>query len=54
MQMKNKHNLVLCVDKDLVEKSHSLGLNFGEEFENHLRTVEKSYSVRYEQQFEDE
>jgi hypothetical protein len=52
--MSSKQNLVLYVDQGLIEKSREFGLNFGEAFENHLRTVEKSYSVRYEQQFEEE
>ncbi len=41
MQKSNKHNLVLYVDKDLVEKSRSLGFNLSKTFENHLKSIEK-------------
>ena len=37
--MSNKHNLVLYVDKELVEKSRSLGLNLSKTFENHLKHI---------------
>jgi post-segregation antitoxin (ccd killing protein) len=34
MQMSNKHNLVLYIDKELVEKSKELGFNLSKTFEN--------------------
>jgi len=37
MQMSAKHNLVLCVDQDLVEKTRELGFNLSKTFENHLK-----------------
>jgi hypothetical protein len=36
MQMSNRHNLVLYIDKELVEKSKELGFNLSKTFENHL------------------
>jgi len=36
-QMSNKHNLVLYVDQELVEKSRELGFNLSKTFENHLK-----------------
>jgi hypothetical protein len=35
--MRNKHNLVLYIDKELVEKSKELGFNLSKTFENHLK-----------------
>jgi post-segregation antitoxin (ccd killing protein) len=35
--MSNKHNLVLYLDKELVEKSKELGFNLSRTFENHLK-----------------
>jgi Post-segregation antitoxin CcdA len=35
--MGNKHNLVLYVDQELVEKSRNLGFNLSKTFENHLK-----------------
>jgi integrase len=35
--MANKHNLVLYIDQELIEKSRSLGLNLSKTFENHLK-----------------
>jgi integrase len=35
--MSNKHNLVLYVDQELVEKSRELGFNLSKTFENHLK-----------------
>ena len=37
MQMGNKGNVVLYLDKELVEKSKELGLNLSKTFENHLK-----------------
>jgi len=44
-QMSNKHNLVLYVDKELVEKSRSLGFNLSKTFENHLKHLIKQFST---------
>ena len=38
--MSNKHNVVLYLDKDLVEKSKELGFNLRKPFENHLKNLE--------------
>ena len=35
--MPNKVNVVLYVDRDLVEKSKELGFNLSKTFENHLK-----------------
>lgn len=37
--MPNKHNLVLYLDKELIEKSKELGLNLSKTFENHLKQL---------------
>ena len=37
--MSNKHNLVLYVDQELVEKSRELGFNLSKAFENHLKDL---------------
>ena len=39
MQMGQEHNLVLYVDKGLVEKSRNLGFNLNKTFENHLKQL---------------
>jgi hypothetical protein len=43
--LRNKHNLVLYIDKDLVEKSKSLGFNLSKTFENHLKHLIKQFST---------
>lgn len=43
--MSNKHNLVLYVNKDLVEKSRSLGFNLSKTFENHLKHLLMQFST---------
>jgi post-segregation antitoxin (ccd killing protein) len=35
--MSNKRNVVLYLDKELVEKSKALGFNLSKTFENHLK-----------------
>ena len=35
--MNNKRNVVLYLDKDLVEKTRELGFNLSKTFENHLK-----------------
>jgi post-segregation antitoxin (ccd killing protein) len=35
--MSNKHNLVLYLDKELIDKSKALGFNLSRTFENHLK-----------------
>jgi hypothetical protein len=42
--MSNKHNLVLYVDKDLVEKTRNLGFNLSKTFENTLKQLINTYS----------
>jgi post-segregation antitoxin (ccd killing protein) len=39
MQMSNKHDVVLYLDKELVEKTRSLGFNLSKTFENHLKDL---------------
>ena len=43
--MRNKNNLVLYVDKDLVEKSKELGFNLSKTFENHLKHLMTQFSI---------
>ena len=43
--MRNKNNLVLYVDKDLVEKSKDLGFNLSKTFENHLKHLMTQFST---------
>jgi integrase len=42
--MSNKHNLVLYIDRELVEKSRSLGFNLSKTFENHLKYLLTQFS----------
>lgn len=42
--MRNKHNLVLYIEKDLVEKSKEMGFNLSKTFENHLKHLVNCYS----------
>jgi Post-segregation antitoxin CcdA len=44
MQMTTKGNVVLYLDKDLVEKSKELGFNLSKTFENHLKHLVNGYS----------
>ncbi len=37
--MTNKRNVVLYLDKELVEKSKELGFNLSKTFENHLKQL---------------
>jgi Post-segregation antitoxin CcdA len=39
MQMTQKDNVVLYLDKKLVEKSKEIGFNLSKTFENHLKQV---------------
>jgi hypothetical protein len=43
--LRNKHNLVLYIDKDLVEKSKELGFNLSKTFENHLKQLMTQFST---------
>jgi hypothetical protein len=43
-QVSNKHNLVLYVDQELVEKSRELGFNLSKTFENHLKHLLMQFS----------
>jgi post-segregation antitoxin (ccd killing protein) len=43
-QLSNKHNPVLYVDRDLVEKTRSLGFNLSKTFENTLKQLINTYS----------
>jgi hypothetical protein len=44
MHMSNKHNLVLYIDQELVEKSRELGFNLSKTFENHLKQLSAQLS----------
>ena len=43
-KMSNKHNLVLYVDEELVEKTRNLGFNLSKTFENHLKHLLMQFS----------
>jgi hypothetical protein len=43
-QLSNKHNLVLYIDKELVEKTRKLGFNLSKTFENHLKHLLTQFS----------
>ena len=45
MQMANKGNVVLYLDKELVEKSKELGFNLSKTFENHLKYLMTKFSI---------
>ena len=42
--MKTKRNVVLYLDKELVEKTRELGFNLSKTFENHLKQLVNTYS----------
>jgi len=44
MQMATKGNVVLYLDKELVEKSKGLGFNLSKTFENHLKQFMTQFS----------
>jgi post-segregation antitoxin (ccd killing protein) len=46
-QLSDKHNLVLYVDQELVEKSRELGVNLSKLFENHLKHLLTQFSTVY-------
>ena len=43
--MRNKHNLVLYIDKELVSKSKELGFNLSKTFENQLKNLITQFST---------
>jgi hypothetical protein len=43
--MSNKRNVVLYLDKELVEKSKELGFNLSKTFENHLKRLITQFST---------
>ena len=45
MQLSNKSNLVLYLDKELIKKSKALGFNLSRTFENHLKHLITQFSV---------
>ena len=45
MQMGNKGNVVLYLDKELVEKSKELGFNLSRTFENQLKNLITQFST---------
>ena len=45
LSMRNKRNVVLYLDKDLFEKSKSLGFNLSKTFENHLKHLITQFST---------
>jgi len=44
-RISNKHNPVLYVDQELVEKSRNLGFNLSKTFENHLKHLITQFSA---------
>ena len=44
-QLSSKHNLVLYIDRELVEKSRDLGFNLSKTFENHLKHLITDFSA---------
>ena len=44
MHMSNKRNVVLYLDKDLVEKTRNLGFNLSKTVENHLKQLLTQFS----------
>jgi post-segregation antitoxin (ccd killing protein) len=42
--MNNKRNVVLYLDKELVEKTKELGFNLSKTFENHLKQLITQFS----------
>ena len=44
MQLSNKGNLVLYLDKETIRKSKDLGLNLSKTFENHLKQLINQFS----------
>ena len=51
--MSNKRNVVLNLDKDLVEKSKELGFNLSKTFENHLKQLTMHFSHNKQSNIED-
>ena len=51
--MSNKRNVVLYVDKQLVEKSKELGFNLSKTFENHLKQITTQFSQSKQPNTED-
>jgi hypothetical protein len=45
IHLRNKHNLVLYIDKELVDKSKALGFNLSKTFENHLKHLITQFST---------
>jgi len=43
-QLSNKRNVVLYLDRELVEKTRNLGFNLSKAFENHLRHLNTQFS----------
>ncbi|MCJ7423507.1 type II toxin-antitoxin system CcdA family antitoxin [Candidatus Bathyarchaeota archaeon] len=43
--MSNKRNVVLYPDKDLIEKTRSLGFNLSKTFKNHLKHLLTQFST---------
>gem|GEM_PF-2549154 len=43
--MRNKRNVVLYLDRELVEKSKALGFNLSKTFENHLKHLITQFST---------
>src|SRR4030067_3529097 len=46
--MAQKGNVVLYLDKELVEKSKELGFNLSKTFENHLKHILTQFSTSYQ------
>jgi hypothetical protein len=43
--MNNKRNVVLYLDKELIEKTRELGFNLSKTFENHLKQLLTQFST---------
>ena len=51
--MRNKRNVVLYLDRELVEKSKELGFNLSKTFENHLKHLTTQFSQSKQLKIED-
>ena len=51
--MSNKRNIVLYLDKELVEKSKELGFNLSKTFENHFKQLTMQFSQSKQLNVED-
>ncbi len=45
MRLSNKRNVVLYLDKELIEKTRELGFNLSKTFENHMKRLILQFST---------